>query len=149
MGVWLKEARKELALAHETKETEVARVNHPGMVARPAFDAVFFSAMARCLTQGVRAVRRKDLPTSVERHLIEAGALDDGWRDRIRTLWAAWKAEVDWRPDTYAEPTADDAAAWAETAREFCALARDAIAAAGIDVDPADEAGAGGTEAAP
>ena len=48
-----------------------------------------------------------------------------------------------------AEPTADDAAAWAETAREFCALARDAIAAAGIDVDPADEAGAGGTEAAP
>ena len=53
-----------------------------------------------------------------------------------------------WRPDTYAEPTADDAAAWAETAQEFCALARDAIAAAGIDVDPADEAGAGGTEAA-
>ena len=54
-----------------------------------------------------------------------------------------------WHPDTYTEPTADDAAAWAETAREFCNLARDAIAAVGIDVDPGDEAGAGGTEAAP
>ena len=147
--VWLKEARSELALAHEIEKTEVARVNHPGMVARPAFDAVFFSAMAWCLTRGVSAVRRKDLPASVERHLIEAGALDAGWRDRIRTLWAAWKAEVDWRPDTYAEPTADDAAALADTAREFCALARDAIAAAGINVDPADEADAGGTDAAP
>ena len=147
--VWLQEARSELALAYEIKETEVARVNHPGMVARPAFDAVFFSAMAWCLTRGVSVVRRKDLPASVERHLIDGEALDAGWRDRIRTLWAAWKAEVDWRPNTYAVPTADNAAAWAETAREFCALARDAIAAAGIDVDPADEAGAGGTEAAP
>ena len=146
--VWLKEARRELALADEIKETEVARFNHPGMVARPAFDAVFWSAMAWCLTRGVSVVRRKDLPASVERHLIEAGALNAGWQDRIRTLWAAWNAEVEWRPDTYAEPTADDAAALAETAREFCALARDAIAAAGIDVDPADEAGAGGTEAA-
>ena len=146
--VWLKEARRELALADEINETEVARFNHPGMVARPAFDAVFWSAMAWCLTRGVSVVRRKDLPASVERHLIEAEALDAGWRDRIRTLWAAWKAEVEWRPDTYAEPTTDDAAALAETAREFCALARDSIAVAGIDVDPADEAGAGGTEAA-
>ena len=147
--VWLKEARRELSLADEIKEMEVARLNHPGMVARPAFDAVFFSAMAWCLTRGASVVRRKDLPTSVERHLIEPGALNASWQDRIRTLWTAWEAEVEWRPETYAEPTAGDAAAWAETAREFCALARDAVAAMGIDVDPGDEASAGGTDAAP
>ena len=151
--VWLKEARKELALADEIKGTEVARFDHPGMVARPVFDAVFWSAMAWCLTKGVSVVRRKDLPASVERHLIETEALDAGWQDRIRTLWAAWKAEVEWRPDRYAEPTADEAAAWAETAREFCAVARDAIAAAGIDIDPPEEAETGGnaaeTDAAP
>lgn len=147
--VWLKRARNELRLADKMNETEGERLNRPGRVARPAFDAVFFATMAWCLTRGVSVVRRKDLPASVERHLIEPGALNAGWQDRIRTLWAAWKAEVEWRPDTYAEPTADDATAWAETAREFCGLARDAVAAAGIDVDPADEAGAGGTEAAP
>ena len=68
-------------------------------------------------------------------------------QDGIRTLWAAWKAEVEWRPGTYAEPTADDAAAGAETAREFCALARDEIAAAGIDIDPPEEAETGGNAA--
>ena len=47
--------------------------------------------MAWCLTRGVSVVRRNDLPTSVERHLIEPGTLDPAWRDRIRTLWAAWK----------------------------------------------------------
>ena len=140
--VWLEEARRDLkALAFEIKELKEGRFKHPGMAARPAFDAVFFSAMAWCLTRGVSVVRRKDLPASVERHLIEPGALDPGWRDRIRTLWAAWKAEVDWRPGGDAEPTVDDAAGWAETAREFCRLARDAIAADGIDLDPPDEAG--------
>ena len=58
-----------------------------------------------------------------------------------------WQAEVNWRPDTYAEPTVDDADGWAETAREFCALARDAIAAAGVDIDPPGEAGTGGNAA--
>ena len=151
--VWLKEARRELTLADEIKETEVARLNHPGMVARPAFDAVFFAAMAWCLTKGASVVRRKDLPTSVERHLIEPGTLNASWAERIRTLWTAWKAEVDWRPETYAEPTADDAAAWAETAQEFCTLARDGIAAAGIDIDPPENgetgANAADTDAAP
>ncbi len=85
-------------------------------------------------------MRRRDLPASVERHLIEPGALDPGWRDRIRTLWAAWKAEVDWQPGGDGEPTVDDAAGWAETAREFRRLARDAIAADGIDLDRPDEA---------
>ena len=151
---WLKEARRDLkALTHRIRELEVARVKHPSMAARPAFDAVLFSAMAWCLTRGVNVVRRKDLPTSVERRLIEPGLLVPGWRDRIRTLWAAWKAEVEWGPGRDAEPTVEDAAAWAETAREFCALAREAIAAAGVEVDPPEEAGAGGnateTEVAP
>ena len=147
--VWLKKARNELRLADKMNESEATRLNHPRILAQPAFDAVFFAAMAWCLTRGVSVVRRKDLPTSVERHLIEPGVLNASWSERVRTLWTAWKAEMKWQPDTYTEPTADDAAAWAETARQFCALARDAIAAVGIDVDPADEAGAGGTEAAP
>ena len=143
--VWLKEVRRNLeVLGHHIEWLEDGRFRHPGNAARPAFDAVFFSAMAWCLTRRVSAVRRKDLPTSVERHLIEPGLLDPGWRDRIRTLWEAWKAEVDWTPGGYAEPTIEDAAGWAGTAREFCRLARDAIAAAGIDVDPPDAAGAGG-----
>ena len=142
---WLKEARSDLkTLAFEIKELKEGRFKHPGMAARPAFDAVFFSAMAWCLTRGVSVVRRKDLPASVERHLIEPGALDPGWRDRIRTLWAAWTAEVDWRPGADAEATADDAVEWAETAREFCALARDAIATDGIELDHPDEAGTSG-----
>ena len=70
--------------------------------------------------------------------------LDPGWRDRIRTLWEAWKAEVDWSPCADAESTIDDAAGWAGTAREFCGLAREAIATDGIDVDPPDESGADG-----
>ena len=152
--VWLKEARSDLkVLAYEIGELKDGRFKDPGMAARPAFDAVFFSAMAWCLARGVSVVRRKDLPTSVERHLIGPEALDPGWRDRIRTLWAAWKAEVDWLPGGDAEPTVDDAVEWAETAREFCALARDALGAAGIEVDPPDEAGTGGnaaeSEAAP
>ena len=96
-------------------------------------------------------MRRKDFPASVERHLIEPGVLDlvldPGWRDRIRTLWAAWTAEVDWHPGADAQPTVDDAVEWAETAREFCALARDAIATDGIELDHPDEAGTSGNAA--
>ena len=146
--VWLKEARSDLkVLGHHLEWLKGGRFHDPGMAARPAFDAVFFSAMAWCLTKGVSVVRRRDLPASVERHLIEPGVLAPGWRDRIRTLWEAWKAEVDWNPDRDAEPTIDDAAGWAETARGFCGLARDAIAADGIDVDPSEEAGTGGSAA--
>ena len=152
--MWLKEARRDLQeLEYQIKGLKDRRFTHPGMAARHAFDAVFFSAMAWCLTRGVSVVRRKDLPTSVERHLIEPGALHRDWLDRIRTLWAAWKAEVDWHPGGDAEPTVDDAAEWAETAQEFSALARDAIVAAGIDIDPPDEGGTSGhaaeTDAAP
>ena len=97
--VWLKEAGSNLkTLAYEIKELKDGRFEYLGMAAQPAFDAVFFSAMAWCLTRGVSVVRRKDLPTSVERHLIEPGALDPGWQNRIRTVWSAWKAEVDWQP---------------------------------------------------
>ena len=148
--VWLKRARSDLkVLDHELDLLKDGRFKDPGMAARPAFDAVFFSAMAWCLVRGVSVVRRRDLPASVERHLIEPGVLDPGWRDRIRTLWRAWKAEVDWNPGGDAEPTIDDAAGWAETARDFCGLARAAIVARGIDVDPPDEAGADGHAAEP
>ena len=151
--VWLKEAQHNLkALAYEIEELKAGQFKLPGMAIRPAFDAVFFSAMAWCLTRGVSVVRRKDLPASVERHLIEPGALDPGWRDRIRMLWIAWTAEADWRPGADGEPTVDDAVEWAETARGFCALARDAIATDGIELEHPDEAGTSGnsseTEAA-
>ena len=63
------------------------------------------------------------------------------------TVSAAWEAEVEWRPDRCSEPTVDDAAGWAETARVFCALARNAIPAAGVDSDPPDKAGTGGNAA--
>ena len=148
--VWLKEAGNDLGvLERHIERLKDGRFDDPGIAARPAFDAVFFSAMAWCLTRGVSVVRRRDLPESVERHLIEPGVLDPGWRDRIRSLWQAWKAEVDWNPDRDAEPTIDAAAGWAETARDFCGLAREAIAADGIDVDPPEEAGAGGNAAEP
>ena len=148
--VWLKRARSDLkVLEHELDLLNDGRFKDPGMAARPAFDAVFFSTMAWCLVRGVSVVRRRDLPASVERHLIEPGVLNPGWGDRIRTLWQAWKAEVDWNPGRDAEPTLDAAAGWAETARGFCGLARAAIVARGIDVDPPDEAGADGNAAEP
>ena len=147
--VWLQEARRNLeVLDHFVEWLKDGRFSFPGNAARPAFDAVFFTAMAWCLVRGVSVVRRRDLPASVERHLIGPGVLDPGWLDRIGTLWEAWKAEeVDWSPGSDAEPTIEDAAGWAGTAREFCRLARAAIAADGIDVDPPDEAGAGGDAA--
>ena len=148
LPVWLTEARSDLkVLRYQIDLLQDGRFKGPGIAARPAFDAVFFSTMAWCLTRGVSVVRRKDLPTSVERHLIRPGVLDAGWRDRIRTLWEAWKAEVDWNPSRDAEPTIDDAVEWAETARDFCGLARDAIVADGIDVDPSDEVGTSGNAA--
>ena len=141
--VWLKAARGELPPADTIEETEAAWLKRPSMVTRPAFYAVFFSAIAWCLTRGVSVVRYKDLPGSIERHLIEPGALDADWQDRIRTLSAAWKRR-EWDLHTYTEPTADDAAAWLKTAWEFYALARDAVAAAGIDIDHQEEPGTGG-----
>ena len=148
--VWLTKARRNLeVLEREIDLLRDGQLEDYGIAARPAFDAVFFSTMAWCLTRRVSVVRRRDLPESVERHLIEPGVLDPGWRDRIRSLWQAWKAEVDWTPDRDAEPTIDDAAEWAETARDFCGLAREAIATDGIDVDPPEEAGAGGNAAEP
>lgn len=148
LPIWLAAAQSDLkALRSEIDLLKDGRLKGPGIAARPAFDVVFFSTMAWCLTRGVSVVRRKDLPTSVERHLIEPGVLVPDWRDRIRTLWEAWKAEVDWNPSRDTEPTIDDAAEWAETARDFCGLARAAIVADGIDVDPLDEGGTSGNAA--
>ena len=70
-----------------------------GIAARPAFDAVFFAVMAWCLTLGVSVVRRKDLPATVQHHLIEPGLLDAKSNDRIRRLWTAWDTECNWFPD--------------------------------------------------
>ena len=54
--------------------------------------------------------------------------LDLGWRNRIRTLWEASKAEeLDWSLGGEAEPTVEDAAGWTGTARAFCRLACEAI----------------------
>ena len=90
LPVWLTEARSDLkVLRYEIDLLKDGRFQGPGIAARPAFDAVFFSTMAWCLTRGVSVVRRKDLPKSVERQLIKPGVLDPGWRDRIRTLWEA------------------------------------------------------------
>ena len=134
LPIWLAAAQSDLkALRSEIDLLKDGRLKVPGIAARAAFDAVFFSTMAWCLIRGVSVVRREDLPTSVERHLIEPGVLNPGWRDRIRTLWAAWKVEVDWNPSRDTQPTIEDAAQWAETARDFCGLARDAIVADGIE----------------
>ena len=68
--VWLTEARRDLeVLKHEIDLLKNRRIQGPGIVARPAFDPVFFSTMAWRLTRGVSVVRRKDLPMSVERAL--------------------------------------------------------------------------------
>ncbi len=95
--VWLKAVRWNLKVLDQHFELfEDGRFRDHGVAARLAFDAVFFAAMAWCLVRGVSVVRRRDLPAGVEGYLIEPGVLDPGWRDRIRTLWEAWKAgEVD------------------------------------------------------
>ena len=68
LPVWLTEARSDLkVLRYEIDLLKDGRFKGPGIAARPAFDAVFFSTMAWCLTRGVSVVRRKDLPKSVER----------------------------------------------------------------------------------
>ena len=138
--VWLKQARNELtALQRHIEHLEDELVTQAGIAARSAFDAVFLSAMAWCLARGVSVVRRKDLPATVERHLIDPGVLDPGWAERIRRLWEAWNCEVDWHPDRDTQPTVDDAIQWAQTARDFHGLARRAVAATGIDLDAAGD----------
>ena len=131
---WLEEAHRDLTtLEQEIQRIKTDQHDDPGRAARPAFDAVFFSAMAWCLTRNVSTVRRKDLPTTVERNLIGPGALDPEWLERIRTLHAAWDAETNWRPGASPEPTTADAVGWAESAERFNALAREAIATAEIE----------------
>ena len=138
--VWLKQARNELtALQRHIEYLEDERIAQAGIAARSAFDAVFFSVMAWCLGRGVSVVRRKDLPATVERHLIDGGVLDASWAERIQRLWEAWNCEVDWHPERDTQPTVDDAIQWARTARDFHELARRAVAATGIDLDAADD----------
>ena len=140
--VWMKTAAHDVQAAIRIAHTRMGMAQ-PGIVAQPAFNAVFFATMAWCLTQRVSVVRRRDLPTTIERHLIEPGGLDPRWRGRVKTLWSAWKAENAWHPDTDAKPTISEARDWAETAREFRAVAAEAIETAGVELkdesDPPDE----------
>ena len=134
---WMKTVRQNLEdLDHEIKMMKDGRLADIGIAARPAFDAVFFSVMAWCLTLGVSVVRRKDLPATVERHLIEPGLLDAEWNDRIRSLWTAWDTECNWFPDKDRDWSMDDTTEWAQTAREIYTLAQSAVAAAGVTLEP-------------
>ena len=136
---WMKTVRQNLEdLDHEIEMMKDGRLSDIGIAARPAFDAVFFSVMAWCLTLGVSVVRRKDLPATVERHLIEPGLLDADWNDRIRRLWTAWDAECNWLPDKDRDWSMNDTTEWAQTAREIYTLAQTAVAAAGITFEPPD-----------
>ena len=138
---WMKAARRNLeTLDHEIGMLNDGGLSDTGIAARPAFDAVFFAVMAWCLTLGVSVVRRKDLPATVEHHLIEPGLLDAKWNDRIRRLWTAWDAECNWFPDKDRDWSMNDTAEWAETAREVYTLARDAITVRGFTLEPPDPA---------
>ena len=147
---WMKRARDNLrVVSHELEMLADERLAMASMMARPAFDAVFFSAMAWCLTPGIPVVQRKSLPESVERHLIEPGALDPAFRNPVRRLAEAWRHEVDWRPRRKT-PTPDDARRWTETARKVHALAMDAVAAAGVELEDRDDTDTGtGTATSP
>ena len=138
---WMKTARRNLEeLDHEIEMLNDGRLSDTGIAARPAFDAVFFAVMAWCLTLGVSVARRKDLPATVEHHLMEPGLLDAEWNDRIRRLWTAWDAECNRFPDKDKDWSMDDTAEWAETAREVYTLARDAITAKGFTLEPPEPA---------
>ena len=136
---WMKTVRQNLEdLDHEIEMMKDGRLSDTGIAARPAFDAVFFSVMAWCLTLGVSVVRRKDLPATVEHHLIEPGLLDADWNDRIRRLWTAWDAECNWPPNKDRDWSMEDTTEWAQTAREIYTLAQSAVAAAGVTLEPPD-----------
>ncbi|MCY4510218.1 MAG: nucleotidyltransferase domain-containing protein [Acidobacteria bacterium] len=138
---WMKVAGENLVdLDHEIEMMKDGRLPDIGIAARPAFDTVFFAVMGWCLTQGVSVVRRKDLPDTIERHLIEPGLLDPTWNERVRKLWTAWNSEFNWPPDKDRNWSIDDTAEWAETARGIHTLAAEAIAAKGFSLDPPDPA---------
>ena len=134
---WLRSAGRHLGQAAlEVEELDRGRLTYPERVVRPAFDAIFVSAMAWCLVRGLSVVRRRDLPTTIKEELIDHGALEPRWEEDVRTVWSAWKAEIEWEPDNaQPKPTAEDANRWAETAREFCERAREAIAASGVIIE--------------
>ena len=136
---WMKTARRNLEeLDHEIETLKDGRLSDTSIATRPAFDAVFFSVIAWCLTRGVSVVRWQDLPATVERHLIEPSVLDRKWNDWIRRLWTAWDTEINWCPRANTNWSIDDTTEWAETAREICTLAQSAIAAAGVTLEPPD-----------
>ena len=105
-----------------------------GAGSRHAFNAVFFSTMAWCLTKHVSVVRRRTLPEDVERHLIAPGHLGAEWRDRIAELSGAHEDEHG-PPDPERRKTnLEDVTRWAVWAREFNALGRGAVETSGVDI---------------
>ena len=75
--IWLKRAQQNLkAIKFERELIKEEKLDYLETIARPAFDAVFFCAMAWCLTQGVSVLQRRNLAREVEQHLIRPGLLD-------------------------------------------------------------------------
>ena len=85
---WLENARQRLEdLKFEKKLVDEGSPGiGSGLAQRQAFDAVFFSTMAWCLTSGVSVVQRRKLAEIVETHLIEPGLVEADWRPRIEEL---------------------------------------------------------------
>ena len=142
MPQWLENARQRLEdLKFEKKLVDEGSPGiGSGLAQRHAFDAVFFSTMAWCLTSGVSVVQRGKLAEIVETHLIEPGLIEAAWRPRTEEL------ARDVNIEEYARGRrSGDAGAqverWQGWAQTFHALACDAIGARNIEIraDTAEE----------
>ncbi len=140
--IWLRRARENLeSIKFERRLIEEQELNWTGAIGRAAFDAVFFCAMAWCLTRRVSVLQRRNLATDVERHLIKPGLLDASWSDRIRELAAAWTGERSSPSRERRETSLQDMDRWDASAREFHEIARRAISASGVDVGTDEDTG--------
>ena len=138
--IWLRRARQNLKTIKFEKELiEEQELDWTGPIARAAFDAVFFCAMAWCLTRGVSVLQRRNLTREVERHLITPGLLDASWSNRIRDLAAAWTDERSWPSRERRETSRQDIDRWNTSAREFHEIARRAISTWGVNLETDDD----------
>ena len=138
--IWLRTARRNLkTIKLERELIEEQELDWTGPIGRAAFDAVFFCAMAWCLTRGVSVLQRRNLAREVERHLITPGLLDASWNDRIRELSAA-RTDEESRPSRERRETSrQDMDRWDSSAREFHQIARRAISAWDADLKTDDD----------
>ena len=104
-----------------------------GLAQRHAFDAVFFSTMAWCLTRGVSVVQRRKLAEIVETHLIKPGLIEAAWRPRIEELARDVNIEeyARGRRSSDAGAQVERWQGWAQTSH---ALACDAIRTRNIEI---------------